>query len=98
MTTKDGCGQITGDACKGCASMCTPSVHCLRLLYSLSFLLMFFVSLKNCTYITVNFQCVTFFCAWPAVVYFQPMNASIVERTHAYLENTFLNEHNIISE
>ena len=39
-----------------------------------------------------------FFCAWPAVVYFQPMNASIVERTHAYLENTFLNEHNIISE
>lgn len=71
--------------CEGCTSICTPFVHGLRLLYSVSFLLMFFVCLKNCKYITVSFQCVAFFCAWPAVVYFQPVNASIVGHILAYI-------------
>ena len=76
---------MAGNACKGCASVGTPSVHCLRLLYSASFLLMFFLYLKNCKYITVNFQCATFFCAWPAVVYSQPVNASREEHVLAYI-------------
>ena len=44
-------------------------------------------------YITVNFQFVMFFCALPAVMYSQPMNASIVEHTLTY---AFLNDHNTV--